>query len=119
MSNSKYSLWLIAILLLVLCPLATLAQESQGQTTSITGCLQKGVETGGFTIVGEDGKMWELFGKIDAKHVGHKVTLKGHELHLSPAKEAKHADNEKQESSGKPYADFQVNSLKMVSDSCQ
>lgn len=118
MPTPKYSLWLIAMLLLVLSPLAVRAQESKGQTTSITGCLQKGVETGGFTIF-DDGKMWELFGNVDATHVGHKVTVQGHELHLPPAEEAKHADTEKQESSGKTYADFQVNSLKMVSASCQ
>jgi len=117
--NAKFSLWLIPLLLLVLCPLAVQAQDSMSKTNSVTGCLQKGVEPGGFYIAGEDGTMWELSGKIDAAHVGHKVTVKGHVLHRSKAQEAKFADNEKQEANGKPVADFHVASLKMVSDSCK
>jgi hypothetical protein len=104
---------------LILCPLAVQAQESMSKTNEVTGCLQKGVEPGGFFISGETGTIWELSGKVDATHVGHKVTVKGHVLHRSKAEEAKFADYEKQEAQGKPYADFQVTSLKMVSDSCQ
>lgn len=118
-ANAKASLWLIPLLLLILCPLAVQAQDSMSKTNSVTGCLQKGVEAGGFFIAGEDGKFWELSGKVDAAHVGHKVTVKGHVLHRSEAEEAKYADNEKQEAGGKPVADFQVTSLKMVSDSCK
>ena len=118
-SNAKFSLWLIPLLLLILCPLAIQAQDSGSKTDSVTGCLQKGIEPGGFTIAGEDGKVWELSGKVDAAHVGHKVTVKGHVLHRSADEEAKFADNEKKEANGKPYADFQVTSLKMVSDSCK
>jgi hypothetical protein len=44
--------------------------------------------------------------------------VNGHVLHRSAAEEAKFADYEKQEAKGKPYADFQVTSLKIVSDSC-
>jgi len=98
---------------------AVQAQENMSQPHSVTGCLQKGVEAGGFFILGEDGTMWELSGKVDATHVGHKVTVNGHVLHRSAADEAKFADHEKQEAQGKPYADFQVTSLKMISDSCQ
>ncbi|HME33392.1 MAG TPA: hypothetical protein VKG65_11615 [Terriglobales bacterium] len=110
---------MILLLLLGLCPAAVLAQENTSQPHSVTGCLQKGVEPGGFFILGEDGTMWELSGKVDATHVGHKVTVAGHVLHRSAADEAKFADHEKRESNGKPYADFQVTSLKMVSASCQ
>lgn len=111
----------IPLLLLTLCPLVAQAQGSMGtsETNSVTGCLQKGVEPGGFTIAGEDGTVWELNGKVDATHVGHKVTVKGHVLHRSKSEEAKFADNEKEEASGKPVADFTVTSLKMVSDSCK
>jgi hypothetical protein len=63
--------------------------------------------------------MWELSGKVDVAHAGHKVTANGHVLYRSAAEEAKFADYEKQEAKGKPYADFQVTSLKIVSDSCQ
>ena len=118
--QTKY-LSVFPVLLLILCPLAVQAQDnmSMSKTNSVTGCLQKGVEPGGFTISGEDGTVWELSGKIDATHVGHKVTVKGHALHHSQVEEAKFADNEKKEANGKSVADFQVTSLKMVSDSCK
>jgi len=118
-SLAKFSLLLIPLLFLSLCPLTVQAQDNMSKTHSVTGCLQKGVEPGGFTITGEDGTVWELSGKVDAAHVGHKVTVSGHPLHRSQAEEAKFADNEKQEANGKPVADFQVTSLKMISDSCQ
>jgi len=118
-SHAKLSFWLIPVLLLILCPLAVQAQEGKSKPLSVTGCLQKGIEPGGFFLVGEGGKMWELSGKIDAAHVGHKVTLTGHVLHRPKTEEVKFTDNEKQEANGKPYADFQVTSLKMVSDSCK
>jgi hypothetical protein len=110
---------LTLLLFLSLGTAAVQAQENASQPHSITGCLQKGVEARGFFITGEDGTMWELSGKVDATHVGHKVTVNGHVVHRSAADEAKFADHEKQESKGKPYADFQVTSLKMVSASCQ
>jgi hypothetical protein len=119
LSHARFSLWLIPLLLLSLFTLAVQAQETSTKTQSVTGCLQKGVEPGGFTITGEDGVMWELSGKVDAVHVGHKVTVSGHVLHRSETEEAKFADHERQEANGKKYADFQVTSLKMVSTSCQ
>lgn len=109
---------LVLVLTLGFC-LAGQAQDSTSKTTSVTGCLAKGVESGGFYIVGADGIFWELSGKIDATHVGHKVTVQGHVLHRTPAEEAKFADNEKQEAQGKTVADFEVTSLKMVSASCK
>lgn len=120
-SHAKLSLWLIPILLLILCPLAVQAQNSMSmsKTDSVTGCLQKGVEAGGFTIASGDGTVYELSGKIDAVHVGHTVTVKGHVVQRTKVEEAKFADNEKQEANGKPVADFKVTSLKMVSDSCK
>jgi hypothetical protein len=117
--RARFSLWLIPLLFLTLSPRTTQAQASTSKTHSVTGCLQKGVEPGGFYIDGKSGTMWELSGKVDAAHVGHKVTVNGHVLHLAAAEEAKFSDYEKQEAKGKPYADFQVTSLKMVSDSCQ
>ena len=120
----RLSLGLIPMMFLFLCPFAlqaqdTMGKESMSKTTSVTGCLQKGVEPGGFTITGEDGKMWELSGKLDPAHVGHKVTVTGHEEHGSKAQETKLADFEKQEAGGKPYGDFHVTSLKHISDTCQ
>jgi hypothetical protein len=118
-SYARFSLWLIPLLFLTLSPPTTQAQASTSKTHSVTGCLQKGVEPGGFYIDAEGGRMWELSGKVDAVHIGHKVIVNGHVLHRTATEEAKFSDYEKQESKGKPYADFQVTSLKMVSDSCQ
>jgi len=90
------------------------------QTLSVTGCLQKGKEAGGFFITAEDGKVWELFGhaaKLD-KDVNHKVTLTGYQVHKSKPTEAKMATNETAEAAGKEYADMNVTSLKMISETC-
>lgn len=98
----------------------TAKAKTEHQTLIVTGCLQKGKEAGGFFITAEDGKAWELFSstvKLD-KHVGHKVTLTGYQVHKSKAAEAKKAPNEKEESAGKEYADMNVTSLKMVSETC-
>jgi hypothetical protein len=114
----KFCFLLVLVSFLLLCPLAVQAQDDMSKTHSVTGCLQKGAEPGGFFILGE-GTMWELNGKVDAKHVGHTVTVTGHVLHKAEVKEAKFTDSEKQEANGKPYTDFQVTSLKMVSDSCK
>jgi hypothetical protein len=117
--NAKLCLLLTFALSLLFAATASQAQDDMSKTTSVTGCLQKGVEASGFYIIGEGGTMWELSGKVDAKHIGHKVTVNGHVLHKAQVKEAKFDDSEKKEAAGKPYADFQVTSLKMLSDSCQ
>jgi hypothetical protein len=91
------------------------------ETLSVTGCLQKGKEPTGFFITGEDGKNWELFSrkvKLD-EHVGHKVTLTGYKVNKSKSTEATKAPSEKAEAAGKEYADMNVKSLTMVSETCQ
>jgi len=132
--TTRFSLLLVPCLFVSFCLLALstprVAGEDQGpemaksktehQTLSVTGCLQKGKEPGGFFINAEDGKTWELFGrtvKLD-KHVGHKVTLTGYEVHKSKATEAKMAKYEKPEAAGKEYADMNVTGLKMLSETC-
>jgi hypothetical protein len=91
------------------------------QSFSVTGCLQKGVEAGGYFIAAEDGKVWELSSKMVKldEHVGHKVSLTGYQLHRSKAVEEKMAESEKAEAAGKEYADMRVTSLKMISETCQ
>jgi len=116
--HARFFLGLTLLLVVGAWPLAVPAQDGTSKTNSVTGCLQKGVEPGGFTITGEDGTVWELTGKVDAAHVGHKVTVSGHSVQKSKTDEAKLADDEKQEANGKPYADFRVSSLKMISESC-
>jgi hypothetical protein len=124
--KTKLSYWLIPILFVSLCPLALIAQEKQekkaekaAHTQTVTGCLQKGDEAGEFSITGEDGKTWELHStsvKLD-QHLGHKVTVTGSTTQESKAEEKKEGQVEKA-SSKQEYADLDVTSLKMVSDSC-
>jgi hypothetical protein len=119
-SLAKLGLFMvIGALLLLARPAAAQTESSSTEPKTVTGCLQKGVEPNGFYIAGE-GMNWELAGKTDfAAHVGHKVTVTGHVLHRTAAQEAKYSDSEKQEANGTKYADFQVASLKMISDTCQ
>jgi len=132
--TARFCLLLIPCLFVSLCLLAlstprgaaqdqgsgTASTKTKHQTLSVTGCLQKGKELGGFSITAEDGKTWELFGSAAnlEKHVGHKVTLTGYQVHKSKAVEAKKGPSEKVEAAGKEYADMNVTSLKMVSDTC-
>ena len=62
----------------------TKAPEKQAEkpvkgTMTVTGCSQKGDETGEFSIAGEDGRLWGLRSstiKLE-DHLGHKVTVAG------------------------------------------
>src|SRR2546427_4855803 len=126
---AKLAFWLIPILCLSLCPIA-LAQgtapekqekkaDKSAHTQTVTGCLQKGDEPGEFSITGQDGKTWGLRStsvKLD-KHVGHTVTVAGSRTRESKAEEKKEGQVEKA-SSQEEYADLDVTSLKMVSETC-
>jgi hypothetical protein len=129
-NRAKLTLLLAVFGLLCLCPLL-FAQEggstpsgsstaSKHATTSATGCLKQGSESGGYYLTGQDGKVYELFGKsVDfSKHVNHTVTVTGTEKKMSAAKEAKMAASETSEAAGKAYTDLQVTTLTHVSDTC-
>jgi hypothetical protein len=134
-SLARVSLWLVAVLVVSVGPISLRAQETAAQEKSenkieqkatrhpesVTGCLQKGDEAGGFSVTGDDGKMWELRSRSVklADHVGHKVTVTGTPAHHSKTHEEKMEKDEKKEASGKEYGDLRVTSLKMVSESCQ
>jgi len=116
--------WASYILALVLAlsfgSLTVAAQEKTtgGKPVTVTGCLQKGDEAGEYSIKSEDGKRYGLRSKTVAlaKHVGHKVTVTGTQMHEeNEAKEEKEA----KESGEGEYADLRVTDLKMVSDSCK
>jgi hypothetical protein len=116
--------WLV--LLLSLCSVLMygapqMADEKASPSQTITGCLQKGVETSGFFLVSTEDKHWELYPNPAislAEHVGHTVTLTGTVAHRSKAQEDKSQPNEQKEISGKKHADLQVTGLKMVSTTC-
>ena len=120
-------LWLSVLALFCGCPFS-LAQsggmqndqnKAGNQSVSVTGCLKQGHESGGYYLTTKDGKIYELSGKSDfSKHVGHTVTVAGHETMMSKADEAKLEAHEKMEAGDKPYADLQVTSFKHVSENC-
>jgi hypothetical protein len=121
--RARLSLWMIAGLFVSLCPVFLYGAQMGGKAAkqSVTGCLQKGDESGGFTITDKDGKVWELHSKTVklGGHVGHTVTVTGSATDRSKAEEAKIEANESKEAGGKEHADLQVSSLKMVSESCK
>ena len=124
--HKKLFLWVMPLVIgglfvSVTCS-AQMDQNKDGTSTkSVTGCLQKGDEPGGFTIAGDDGKTWELHSKTAklSDHVGHTLTVTGSVVKESKSTEEKMEASEKKEASGKEYGDLRVQSLKMVSDSCK
>lgn len=119
----KLSLYLAPVVLFGLFPILAAAQDNMGmsnkQTMSVTGCLKQGSDTGGYYIMGDDGKMYELMGKGLSAHVNHKVTVMGMAATMSQAQEDKKMATEKSEASGATVVDMKVSSVKMVSESCQ
>jgi hypothetical protein len=97
------------------------SNKDKASTQSVTGCLKSGDEAGGFTIAGDEGKVWELHSKAVklSDHVGHTVTVTGSATKESKSTEDKMEASEKKEASGKEYGDMKVSNLKMVSDSCK
>jgi hypothetical protein len=125
---SKLSFCSLLIALATFCLPSATAQDTMAKSAGaassaaqVTGCLQKGNEAGGYTITGEDGKVWELRSKsVDlSQHVGHKVKVSGHAHQNSQSQESKMQADESKEANGQSYQDLSVTSLKMVSDSCQ
>jgi hypothetical protein len=119
----KLSLYLAPVLLFGLFPVLAVAQDNMGmsnnQSMSVTGCLKQGSDSGGYYLMGDDGKMYELFGKGLSAHVNHKVKVTGMPTTKSQAQEDKKMTSEKSEAGGATVVDMKVSSLKMVSESCQ
>ena len=70
-----------------------MADEKASATKTVTGCLQKGTEHGGFFLISTDDKHWELYSKTDvslADHVGH---LGAHQRHTGRAADQHHTPN--------------------------
>jgi preprotein translocase subunit YajC len=124
-NHRKLFLWVMSLVFGAFCFSTSSAQTDENKEKasmqSVTGCLQKGDEPGGFTIAGDDGKVWELQSKKVklSDHVGHTVTVTGSVAKGSQSTEDKMESSEKKEAAGKEYSDLKVYSLKMVSDSCK
>ena len=120
----KVSLFLAPLVFLSLFPILLNAQDNMGmgggkQAMSVTGCLKQGSDAGGYYLMAQDGKMYELMGPGLAAHVNHTITVTGQQVTLSHAQEQKKEASEKAEAGGSTYVDMKVSSVKMVSESCQ
>ena len=122
---AKLAFWLIPMLCLSLGPIALMAQgaapekKADKSPQTVTGCLQKGSGAGEFSIKAEDGKTWGLHStsvKLD-QHLDHQVTVTGSFRHESKAEEKKEGQVENA-SSKMEYADLDVTTLKLVSETC-
>jgi len=87
--------------------------------TSVTGCLKQGTDAHGYYVMGQDGKMYELWGKNLGEHVNHTVTVTGTAAKMSHSMEEKKESAEKAEAGSASVTDLKVSSLKMVSETCQ
>ena len=97
------------------------AGDKASGTQTITGCLQKGSEPGGFFLIGSDNKHWELYPNSEvalANHVGHTITVTGTLANRSKAQEEKSQPFETKEIGGRQHSDLQVSGVKMVSATC-
>ncbi|MGC2110267.1 MAG: hypothetical protein WA655_12175 [Candidatus Korobacteraceae bacterium] len=119
----RLSLLVAPLVFFTLLPLLVSAQDNMGmgdkQTMSVTGCLKQGTDAGGYYVMGQDGKMYELWGKGLGEHVGHTVTVMGMQATMTPAQEKKKEQMEKTEAGSATIVDMKVSSVKMVSTSCQ
>lgn len=121
---SNHLVWIVLVLFVCLGAVLLWAAPQTGNepsTQTVTGCLQKGMESRGFFVVDADGKHWELYPDKSvslADHVGHTVTVTGTMAKRSPAQEEKSQPYEKKEITGKEHSDLQVSNVKMVNDTC-
>jgi SH3 domain-containing YSC84-like protein 1 len=97
------------------------ARSEARTNVTVTGCLQKGDEADEFSIVGRDGKTWDLHStsvKLD-EHLGHTVTVSGPRTHESKVRAEEKREGVVKASGRERYADLGVTSLKMVSETCK
>ncbi len=115
----KLTFFLAPLALFTLVPMLASAQDAGSKTMSVTGCIKQGSDANGYYLMGQDGKMYELWGKNLGEHKGHTVTVTGMETKVSPAMEQKKEASEKSEAGSSPVMDLKVSTLKMVSETCQ
>ncbi len=124
---ARLSLWMVPIIFVGLTAAsmygaAQMADEKTPATQVVTGCLQKGLEPGGFFLIAANNQHLELYqdGKISlADHVGQTVAVTGiFNPNRSAAQEEKSQPYEKKETGERRHGDFEVSSLKVVSETC-
>ena len=123
---ARISLWMVPILFVGLTAASQYgaAQMSDDKTSAqqtVIGCLQKGLEPGGFFLIGANNQHWELYqnDKVSlADHVGQTVAVSGILPKRSAAQEEKSQPFEKKETGSRKHGDFEVSGLKVVSPTC-
>ena len=96
-----------------------LAPTAAPQPMTVTGCLQKGTQPGETTIIGADGKSYDLLSENVklAQHIGHQVTVTGTASSETKAEEKKEGQVE-QAASKEAIGNLSVTDLKMISKTC-
>ncbi len=127
MKLSRIALWAVPLLLICLAPQFLAAQATPapgpaaaGQT--ITGCLQKGLEPGGFFLYTGKDQHWELYenAKVSlADHVGQTIAVTGNVPTRTAAQEEKSQSFEQKETGDRKHSDFQVTNVKVISPTCK
>jgi hypothetical protein len=118
----KFHAWMTAVLLIGVMTLSIGAAAQTAGSQTVTGCLQKGLESQGFFVIAANGQHWELYAQSYlslAELVGQKVTMTGTVAKRSAEQEEKSQPYEKKEISGREHADLQVFSVKVVAESCK
>jgi hypothetical protein len=121
----SFSLVVLALLVLAVAAPSLNAQTAGDQgsnTQTVTGCLQKGNETGGYYIIGANDKHWELYSNGSAPladNVGHTITVTGTVATRTPEQEQKSQPSEKKETGKRAHSDLQVSDLQVVSADCK
>jgi|ERR1051326_9101908 hypothetical protein len=111
----------VLIVALSLCALNAAPRNGQASTQTVTGCLQNGLESGGFFIIANGEKHWELYpsgGVSLAGHVGQTVTVTGVPAGRTAGQEEKSQGFEKKEMGDKQHADLLISDVKVVSQTC-
>jgi hypothetical protein len=121
--NTPKITFLIVLTLLVglAAALPVAAQTAPSKTQTITGCLEKGLESGGHFLVVEGQHHWELYpgkGVALESHVGQTVALTGSVSQRTAEQEKASQPYEKKETGQMQHSDFHVTSVKMVSPTC-
>jgi len=124
---ARLSLWMVPVIFVGLTAAsmygaAQTAEEKTPAKQTVTGCLQKGLEPGGFFLIAANNQHWELYQNSNvsfADHVGQTVAVTGiFNPNRSAAQEEKSQPYEKKETGERKHGDFQVSSLKVVSETC-
>ena len=132
----KPAAWFISFVFLTLCPRLS-AQSSSTQDPqsgavpggvvtnplqiAVTGCLQRGGESGGYYISDQNGTTWKLTSSTVnlAEHLSHSVMVTGKPI-ATPQQQGNNGDGQggKTEGGSKPQPSLRVLTLKMLSPSC-